>query len=197
MARTAITKTAIDLQSDDGNLLWSFIRGEQLEFEVTLNFLEIALDTYTYEAVIMEALNVVGDPNVPDGVNPTGEKRTLVVRVPVQKGEWGAAVAYDREDVVSYGGLYYRLLAGTGRVDATTPDVDPFWEATLPNKVYIQFPGDLSITPAWDVVPSPSAPIYGFFELRVTEPAGGVYTRTWKPMRGVVSLQFSPTHLTP
>ena len=194
MARSKILNTTEDLQSDSGAVLWSLVRGEQLEFSVTLNFLTNA-DGYTYEAVVMEADNVQGSETIPIAVKGGGVNTTLTVRVPPEQGTWNAGTAYDREDVVLYSSQYYKLSSGTARVNATPPSSDPFWEVYVPNKVYIQFPATLSVTPAWSETPTTRAPIYGFFELRVTEPAGGVYQRTWKPMRGVVELLFSPTDL--
>lgn len=195
MARSKIADVSSDLQTDTGNVLWSFIRGEQLEFPLTLNFLTNADSGYTFEAVVIEAANVSGEDAVPSSVQPAGDQTTLVVRIPPEKGIWSALTAYTREDVVSYGGLYYKLSAGTARVDAATPDTDPLWEEYVPNKLYIQFPETLSITPAYATEPTPLSKIRGFFELRVTEPAGGIYQRTWKPFRGVVEMAFSPTHL--
>jgi hypothetical protein len=194
MARTPIGSISADLQNDDGNVLWSFIRGEQLEYEVTLNFLSNADAGYEYEAVIMEANNIPGNATVPTDVMVGGTETTLVVRVPPERGVWDGATAYDREDVVYYGGLYYKLSAGSSRTNVTTPDADSVWVAYVPNKVFIQFPEELSITPLWLTEPTPVSPVYGFFELRVKEPTGGVYQRTWKPMRGLVQLLFSPTH---
>lgn len=196
MARTSIQNTINDLQSDEGSVLWSFVQGEQVEFPVTLNFLNNVFGGYVYEAVVVEALNIYGDSSVPTEVQPSGNKMTLVVRIPTDRGTWSAPTAYNREDVVLYNGLYYKLYSGAGRVNATTPDADPVWELYVPNKVYIQFPKTLSVAPAYTVQPTSVSPIYGFFELRVTEPDGGIYKRTWKPMRGVVEIHFSPTEIT-
>lgn len=55
---------------------------------------------------------------------------------------------------------------------------------------YCYYPGE------WYVRPSIGSPVYGFFELRVSErnnPFG--FRRTWKPVRGMVSFYFSPTSL--
>jgi hypothetical protein len=192
MARSKITDTTIDLQSDSGGVLWSFVKGEQLEFPITLNFLTNAYG-YTYEAVIMEADNVLGSDEIPINVKSGGVNTTLTVRVPIEKGTWNPASAYDREDVVLYSGTYYKLSSGTSRVSATIPSSDPLWVVYVPNKVYIQFPSTVGST--WTVQPTTQANVYGYFELRVTEPSGGVYQKTWKPMRGLVSLEFSPTDL--
>jgi len=193
MARTPISIITSDLQSDTGNVLWSFVQGEQLEFPITLNFVTNAGVGYTYEAVIMEANNVAGDATIPTTVRTSGVNTTLTVRVPTDRGTWAAGTAYNREDVVLYGSAYYKLLTGTARINATLPNADPLWEVYIPNKVYIQF--ILSLAATWTVQPTAITPVYGFFELRVTEPAGGVFQRTWKPMRGVVEILFSPTNL--
>lgn len=193
MARSQVTDISQDIQSDDGSVLWSFIQGEQLEFTVTLNFLDDVSAGYTYEAVVVEANNVFDDATIPNVVKSGGVETTLVVRVPTNKGNWAAATAYTREDVVMYNGVTYKLASGTNRVSATPPSSDPYWVAYTNNKVYLQFPKTLSLNPTWAVQPTNKAPVYGFFELSVTEPTGGVYTRTWKPMRGIVSILFSPT----
>lgn len=194
MARTNITSTTIDLQEDNGNVLWSFIQGEQLEFPITLDFL-LDTDGYTFEAVIVEALNVTNQTTVPHFVKAGGVQTVLAVRVPVARGAWDGAVAYNREDYVPYNNLFYKLKSGAGRINAVAPPSDSTWEVYIPNKVNIQFPSNISISPAWTIQPTAAFNVYGFFELRVTEPTGGVYQKTWKPMRGAVELLFSPTEL--
>lgn len=195
MARSQVTNVTQDLQSDDGSVLWSLIQGEQLEFAVTLNFVTDVSIGYTYEAVVVEAANVFDEPSIPNTARAGGVEVILTVRVPTNHGSWAPATSYSREDVVVYNGNTYKLSSGTARVSATTPDVDPLWVLYVNNKVYLQFPKTLSTTPPWAVQPTNSAPVHGFFELSVTEPTGGVYTRTWKPMRGVVEILFSPTEL--
>lgn len=192
MARTDINNIVQDLQSDDGSVLWSLVLGEQIEYPVTLNFITNAY-YYTYEAVVVEAANIEGSESIPNTTAEDPIMSTLVVRVPPEKGVWNPATAYSREDVVSYSGLYYKLKTAVGRISSTTPDVDPYWEVYVPNKVYVQFPSGLGV--AWGVKPTANVPVYGFFELRVTEPEGGIYQRTWKPVRGVIELSFSPTEM--
>lgn len=191
MARSKILNPTVDLQTDSGGVLWSLVQGEQQEFMINLTFLTNAYG-YTYEAVVMEALNLV-DGEIPKLPKVGGINTTLTVRVPIEKGLWNPLTAYDREDVVSYSGLYYKLSSGTARVNASPPDSDSTWVLYVPNKVYIQFPSTLSST--WSPLPSAEFPAYGFFELAVTEPSGGVYQRTWKPMRGLVEILYSPTFL--
>jgi hypothetical protein len=117
----------------------------------------------------------------------------LVVRVPTNAGTWSAVAAYNREDVVLYNGLYYRLLYGAARISALLPNVDPLWEVTTLNIIYVQFPSTLGY--AWTIQPTTTFSSYGFFELRVTEPTMSLFTRTWKPVRGMVEILFSPTDL--
>jgi len=193
MARSLITDASVDLVSDTGGVLWSLIQGEQLEYPITLNFLTNAGSGYAYEAVVVEGNNVSGSATPPTSARPSGVQTTLTVRVPAEKGTWSAAAAYDREDVVLYSGIYYKLYSGVARVSATIPSSDSLWEVYVPNKIYVQFPLTLSKSPAWTVQPTTVSNVYGFFELRVTEPGGGVFTRTWKPMRGLVELLYSPT----
>jgi len=182
-----------DLITDSGAVLWSFIRGEQLEFPVILNFLSDVNLGYTFEAVVVEANNVPGQTAKPITIKTGGAQDTLTVRKPIYLSVWDENTAYDTEDVVLYNGIYYKLLSGAGRIEATTPLVDPLWEVTSLNKVYLQFPGTLASD--WDQDPVVGIPVYGFFELRVTEPANSILQKTWKPVRGMVEILFSPTEI--
>ena len=40
MARSQLTEISEDLNTDSGSVLWSLVRGEQLEFPITMNFIE-------------------------------------------------------------------------------------------------------------------------------------------------------------
>lgn len=191
MARSKLTNPENDLISDSGSVLWSFVKGEQLEFAVTMNFVSDATLGYTYEAVVIEGLNVVGQDAPPTGVLNGGVQTRLTVRVPVKRGTWSAITAYNKEEVVIHNNVPYRLLGGASRVSGITPDLDPYWQATTLNRVYIQFPNALGAS--WQVQPSIGSAAYGFFELRVTEPSDIIFSRTWKPVRGMVELLFSPT----
>ena len=199
MARSKIGVITTDLQSDSGSVLWSLVQGEALEFPITLSFLTNAY-LYTYEAVVMEGLNVAGVDEPPTVIKPGGVATTLSYRVPQEKGTWASGTAYTREDVVLYSGTYYKLsnTSGSTRTNTTAPNLDPVlngigWAVYVPNKINIQFGELFTITPAWSVQPTAIAGVHGFFELRVTEPAGGIFQRTWKPMRGLVKVLFSPT----
>jgi hypothetical protein len=147
MARSSLTDVSLSINDDNGGVLWSFVKGEQQESEVTLGFLT-DLTGFVLEAVIIEALNEPGSDAVPSAIRPSGVQTTLTVRVP----------------------------------------------AGVQNKVYIQFPSALGST--WLVQPTPDTKVYGFFELRVSEP-GGTFPKTWKPLRGLVALSYSPTDEVP
>ena len=195
MARSRLLDPINDLITDGGDVLWSFVRGEQLEFPITLNFVENAMAGYTYEAVVVEANNTVGQTTTPTAVKPSGITTTLTVRVPTNRGTWDAAQAYNKEEIVYYSvnGKYYKLLSGVARTSSVTPVLDTvFWQETVLNKVYLQFPKTLGST--WTQVPTVETPVYGFFELRVTEPQDNIFRRTWKPIRGMVEILFSPTY---
>jgi hypothetical protein len=196
MARSRINDTRQDLITDGGAVLWSIIQGEQLEFPVVLNFIEDASvkpsNNYVYEAVVIEAANVNNQVERPVTVQPNGEQTRLFVRLPIYVGQWQSAEAYNKEEVVLYAGKYYKLLFGSARISAVTPDLDPLWGETLLNRIYIQFPSTLSLN--WlSANPNVNSPTYGFFELRVTEPNDPVFSRTFKPIRGMVEILFSPT----
>jgi len=191
MARSKLNDIKTDLISDSGSVLWSFVKGEQLEYPILLNFLTDATAGYTYEAVVIEADNVAAQSDKPSTVKPSGVQTTLTVRVPTLRGNWAAATSYSIENVVLYNSKYYKLLTGVNRVSATTPDVDPYWQETQLNYVYVQFPSTLGNT--WGVAPTVMSHVYGFFELRVTEPTNSIIVKTWKPLRGMIEIQFSPT----
>ena len=206
MARSRLTDITEDLNNDSGSVLWSIVKGEQLEFPIVLNFIENFPITvgglpahpasrYTYEAVVVEAANVEYQEEKPLTVQPNGKNITLTVRIPTYRGNWGSNQAYNKEEIVAYGSKYYKLLVGAARVNATTPDLDSLWEETTLNKVYLQFPGTMGTD--WAVSPIVSFPVYGFFEMRVTEPSDAVFRRTWKPIRGMVEILFSPTDVVP
>lgn len=196
MARAALSETSTDLIQDSGSVLWSIVSGEQLEYPVTLNFVEnVGAAGYVYEAVVVEALNVAEQTEKPTAIKPGGVQNTLTTRVPVSRGAWNGTQAYNHGEIVSYNGLWYRLLMGIARTSSTVPSADPYWEETLPNTIYVQFPDSLGTT--WAVQPTVATNTYGFFELRVTEPFDGIYQRTWKPVRGMVEILFSPTSLVP
>jgi hypothetical protein len=152
----------------------------------------------------MEALNVSGIDVIPMSERPGGVNNTLTVRVPVEMGTYSAGTTYAVEVVVEYpasSGIYYksRAAANVGNTPNTSPT---WWTVHEPNIVYVQFPELLtqaSVTPAWaawTVQPTFTSSVYGFLELRVTEPTiVGLFPRTWKPMRGIVEFLYSPTKL--
>jgi hypothetical protein len=196
MARSSLILPTIDLQSDSGSVLLSLVIGEQLEFPVTLAFIENTSLPYEYEAVLMESLNVLGQTEPPVVSRPGGVNTQLTVWTPPWRASWSASNSYNMDDLVLYNGKYYLLKSYAGYVSTTAPDLDnTHWLEYVPNKVYIRFPKTL--TAGWDVGASATteSDIYGLFELRVTEPSGGRYPRTWKPMRGMVAFSYSPTEL--
>lgn len=199
MARSSLLNTTEDLISDGGSVLWSIVTGEQLEFPVTLSFLNPddfkANMAFEYEAVVIEADNVSLQTTRPVNIRAGGIQTPLVVRVPTYLGIWNANESYNWEEVTQYSGKYYKLLRGTNYNSSLTPDIDPNWVETTINRVYIQFPESLGST--WEVKAQVGSPVYGFFELRVTEPTTPYFKRTWKPIRGMVELLFSPTDYVP
>ncbi|RLA44622.1 MAG: hypothetical protein DRR06_09210 [Gammaproteobacteria bacterium] len=193
MARSKITNITEDLVDDSGSVLFSLVRGEQLEFPLVLEFAQVDTSLYDLEAVVIEGAHIPG--STPISVEPSGDETTLTIRVPTDTGTWNPITAYNTEEVVDYNTIHYKLRAGVARVDATTPDVDPVWEVFDERTIYLQFPKVLTITPAYVATPDVDTPVYGFFELRVTEPVNAIFIQTWKPTRGLVEILFSPTHL--
>jgi hypothetical protein len=191
MARSRLLDPKLDLINDEGAVLWSIIQGEQLEFPISLTFVEDVTAGYTYEAVVVEGLNKANQTDTPTAVRPGGVLTQLNIRVPVNRGTWDSAQAYNREEVVYYSSKYYKLLSGVAYTNSTPPSSNSMWAETTLNKVYLQFPKTLSAN--WAVLAGIGSPAYGFFELRVTEPQDNIYIRTWKPIRGMVEILFSPT----
>lgn len=194
MARALLTSNPSELVTDSGSVLWSIIKGEQLEYPIIIDFLPDPTD-YTFEAVVVEAYNIEFQTERPIMVLPAGVQTTLIVRLPVYIGIWDPIQSYNMEEVVLYNDVYYKLISGVAFVDATPPDISPYWTTTSLNIVYVQFPSNLGFTYA--VQPAVGHPVYGFFELRVTEPAGTIYQKTWKPIRGMIQILFSPTDEVP
>lgn len=199
MARSYITAPGDDLVTDSGTVIWSLIRGEQLEFPVTLNFIEdvtaenpaTQLPMYTFEAKLVEAQNIANQTGVPTSIMPVPAITDIVVRVPENRGTWESIQVYNKEDVVLYNGIHYKYLGGPPTTGEAPPDINPEWEVTSLSKVYLQFPKTLGSN--WTVLPGVSYSVYGYFELRVTEAYDFLYPRTWKPVRGMVQFLYSPT----
>ena len=276
MARSRLVDPSVDLVSDGGSVLFSFVKGEQLEFPVTLSFLDstigstpatftgsitsnvlnvsaissgtvvpgqllsgtgisantyitgfisgiggvgtytvaifapggtaqsspnvgstiinAVLNSYTYEATVVEALNTIEQSSEPTAIKPNGVTTLLTVRVPANRGTWTSSFVYSVEDVVYYSGKYYKQNNGfQGQSSTTVPTSDAArWTETAANRVYVQCPKSMAST--WAQQATVTAPVYGFFELRVTENASIVYPRTWKPVRGLVEILYSPTY---
>ena len=195
MARSTLTNIQNDLVSDAGAVLWSFVKGEQLEYPVLLNFLSDVYAGYTFEAVVVEADNFSGQSDRPISIKSGGVQTVISVRIPTYKGSWSYDQAYNRQEVVAHNGVFYTLTAGAERVNSSTPDVDSLWEVTSPATIYLQFPANLGAE--WSVSPQVNSPVYGFFELRVTEVHSGAFNSTWKPVRGMIQILFSPTEIVP
>jgi hypothetical protein len=197
MARSKLTNTTNDLVGDGGAVLWSLVTGEQLEFPITLNFIKDATlqlsNNYEYEAVVIEADNFAGQTDTPKTIRAGGVQTKLTVRVPLKVGVWSSVNAYNKEEIVEYSDKHWKLTHGAGYTNTEPPGVDPRWVETTLNRIYVQFPKTLGAT--WLVKADVGSPVYGFFELRVTEPNDSIFSRTWKPVRGMVQLMFSPTEV--
>jgi hypothetical protein len=193
MARSQLDQVKQDLLSDPGSVLFSIVRGEQLSYPLDLNGFT-TLVGYTFEAVVVEADNVADQTDPPKLHKSGGVQTTLTVVIPTNQGNWNAPTAYNENDTVFYNSKYYRLIRGTAYVNATPPDADPSWEESAVNRIFIRFPMTLGGT--WAVQPNVQSNVYGFFELRVTE-TSGAFPSTWKPVRGMIEILFSPTELVP
>ena len=195
MARSYLTNPTDDLITDSGAVLFSFVKGEQLEFPITLTFIDDAENGYGYEAVVVEGNNVANQEEPPNRIKEGGIQTVLTVRVPEYVGVWSDGGVYLAEDIVSYEGKYYKRVSSMTVAESTTPNTSTLWQQTTRNKVYVQFPSTLAST--WSQAPIVEVPVYGFFELRVTEPNTATFRRTWKPVRGMIQILFSPTDIVP
>jgi hypothetical protein len=195
MSRSSLTETTEDINSDSGAVLLSLVIGEQLEFPVTLDFVSTLTLAYQYEAVVVEADNIAGQLTKPTSIKPGGIQTTLSVRIPTNRGNWDALQAYNTGEIVYYNNVWYEKLRESteGVISSTPPLASPNWVVTEHRNVYVRFLSTLGST--WAVAPTVASEVYGFFELRVTEPSTFAFKRTWKPVRGMVELMFSPTHI--
>ena len=195
MARTNIGQVRADLITDNGSVLWSLVQGEQFEYPVTVESLPSLNETYIIEAVVIEAFNRTGQTTAPREHLTNGAQTRLTTRLPPTRGPWSAPEAYYTNDLVPYNDKVYRLLQGMGRISSTPPNQDPAWELVKGGLIDVQFPRTLSLD--WQLFPTVDSHVYGFFELRITEPPGGTFQSTWKPVRGLIEIQFSPTEMVP
>ena len=191
MARSLFSEITKDASGTDVSALFSFVQGEQLEQAISLQFLPEGFSGYTFEAVVIEANNVPEQTSPPSTIRTGGAQHTLLVRVPTYRAAWVSGTSYDTEDVVKYLGLYYRLLGASGYSSSTNPSADTRWELVEKNSIYVQFVSTVGL--GWLQEPTPTTAVYGFFELRVTEPSNALLRHTWKPLRGVVEIQYSLT----
>jgi hypothetical protein len=195
MARSLLTDTKQDLIGDSGSVLWSFIKGEQLEFPIEIDFLDNILNGYELECVVVEALNTLKQEEPPTDIRPGGAQTTLNIRYPNYVGIWDENNLYDINNIVKYEDVHYRLSTGLSYSNTTPPDIDTVWVLAKMNEIFIRFPSTLGSD--WGISPTVNHPVYGYFELRITEPQHLLYRKTWKPVRGLVQLLFSPTHIVP
>jgi len=188
MARSYINAASVDLVNDAGSVLWSIVKGEQLEFPIDLTFIEEITVGYDFEAVVIEGLND-GEGTIPAAIQPDGMETVLTIRIPTNQGEYSDVGVYTPGDFVEYEDAYWIL----DTVHDGNPPSTVLWSSHAINRIFIQT--DTTLGTGWTVQPTPGVPSYGFFELRVTENASPIYARTWKPTRGTVQLLFSPTDL--
>jgi hypothetical protein len=188
MARSLLTNITTDVNSDPGGVLWSFIIGEQLEYAVSINFIN-NLTGYEIEAVLLEGNMSTGSP--PTNVSLTAKKLRLVHRL---HDVYAANTTYRKGALVQYNEKVYEKIAAGSTSAFSTNDWTLLTTRSVA-EVFIQFPK--TIGSMWAVKPTIDSNTYGFFELRISEPAGISFPRTWKPIRGLVELLYSPTELVP
>jgi hypothetical protein len=190
VARTTTTSATTGLVTDASSVLWSFTQGEQLEFNVTISFISDLTD-YIFEAVIIEADNTSAYKLRPTTVQANGKKLRLATRL---HDTWEPQRAYAAGELIRFGtSIYERVVSG---VSFSVPDTDTTnWVLNTKrsvSEVFLRFPSTLSTN--WTEKPTVNKNIYGFFELRITEPVL-VFPRTWKPVKGMIEIAFSPTAL--
>lgn len=189
MARSRLPNPAVDLIKDGGAVLFSFIDGEQIEYPIDLNFLH-SPSGHTIVVSVVEARNIPLQTEKPISAEPGGVRTDLSLRIPKFRGAFSPITAYSVGDMVSYNGLCYIRALSPLMVDPLTPDLNPYWVESPRSRIYIQFPSTLCDN--WKVRPQVGYAVYGFIEVSVTENEGQ-FPRTWKPVRGMVELLFSPT----
>jgi len=138
--------------------------------------------------IILDPLNYTGamydkDGNKIEYVNTINEEVEYEGKVGVKDSNSPDSTA---------GAAYWVPINYTSNNNAVSFSV----EDILPNGVYKNLPVGSQVAAsgkAWSVWPSVGKPVYGFLELRVTERSNSVYPRSWKPVRGMVQIIFSPT----
>ena len=202
MARTRLTDTSTDAVSDSGGVLWSFIQGEQLEYPIELTFIEdVNRSNYIIEAVLAEGEND-GTGTKPIDIKASspvihsnGVEGGISLRTLSYDNAWVSGNSYNRDTYVQYGtddngdATYYRALENITAL-TTAPDQNIEWELYNTSTIFVRFHSVLST--GWSPQADIEKPVYGFFELRITEPTGE-FPRTWKPVRGLMEFLFSPT----
>ena len=151
MARSRIRQENIQLQDDNGAVKWSFVRGEQGEYAVTLSFVDDLMN-YEFEAAVIEGNNT-GNGRVPRDARENG----ATIKLPVRNPSHDAALLSATGTSYSTGSLvytvtggsrtYYRALNAVTAGDAASPIVPATdstnWQSFVNNTLYIQFPRDL------------------------------------------------------
>lgn len=191
MPRAAITSRRIDLNTDNGAVLWSIIQGEQFEVLLTLKYLT-DITGMAFRAALAEGLNLVStddETTPPTTVRPGGVYNELSLRVP-SLAPWSSLSSYVAGDLVLDNGKPFECIEAV--VGQPTTDTS-FWVPYVHNRIYLQFTKGLSTD--WAVQPLPAAPVYGFFELSVTDTA--TFEATRKTVRGLAEFLFSPLLLVP
>jgi len=192
VARSRIASKSIDLQSDNGSVLWSLVQGEQLEFQINLEFLP-DITNFDIEAVVIEGFND-GAGTIPTTVKaPSPVVTNLGIVVPTHLGEWYIGMTATYNELTTYYGITYKWISVTPSTSADVPGVSTNWQVYTNNKLNIKFPKTLSST--YSVQPAPEAPVYAFFELSISEGSNATFPRIWKPVRGIIEFLFSPTEL--
>ena len=192
MARSRISGREIDLQKDNGSVLWSFIQGEQLAYNVTFDWID-NLNGMIIEAAVVESDSIPGA--LPTNIKPNGVQEKLQTYTPPFKFDWVSGTAYNKKDLVAVPGIveYYQALTNHSNNVSPELDVDNWKIYGKHNIVTLVFPDTLSTD--YEIQPEPDKPIYAYFELSLTE-AGTDYNKSWKPMRGLIEFLFSPTQIT-
>jgi len=184
MARSRIINPTDDLVSDSGSVLFSLIQGEQIEYPIVLEGLDLPPSEYDVTATLLEAANISMQTQLPTSLQPGGAITVVSIRSPAYRGEWQAAVFYATGELASYLGKYYLCLQdGSGQIPSALA-----WREVPAGLAYLRFASTASKD--WAVQPAPDFNVYGFLEVRVEERTGA-FRRVWKPIRGMVEYQFT------
>ena len=179
MARSRITQQGVQLNNDNGSILFSVIDGEMTRYQINPQWIT-NLNGYTIDAKIVEAQNSGGQ--VPTAVKDGGITTNIKIRYQTGGDASADPSTATYNDLTGTNGDSPVVIATAGNVGTTTTPVGTF---------ELIMPADLIAS--WSPQPAPDSPVYGFFGLEISDSGEGASQQIWKPMRGLVEVLYSAT----